>query len=245
MSNLEEMDFVELDKHSTGKFIFELDENDLPKKDGMDNFIYKEEWKARIEKMYFKKDGVPVVFYHGTGSKKPEEPWVKFESRFMTDSGFHFGTLRASQDIFQTNSDMLYNRRVFSALIFMENPLRISDLGSFNFPNPLDLAVLGKKYSSELPNKLVEELEKKLNTKTISENINIWAEEYLKENPDYRKLGHFNSISSHFLLFVLKKFNYDGLVYENETESKGDDSVIVLDKSQLIDAETGKNLWVL
>ncbi len=226
------------------KFAMELDEGGQSKVDEQGNIIWKEPWKTKIQKMYFKKNGTPTILYHGTGNRRVEDiVWSKFETKYMSDSGFHFGTMNAARGIFQTNDYMKYNKRIFSVIVTVENPLRISDLGTFTFPNPLDIVVLNKPYNLNFPNKFVQELDKRLNTEDVSKNLNEYAREYVRTFPDYRRLGHVNAISSHFLLFVLRKFGYDSLVYENTTEAKGEDSIVVLDKNQLYDAKTGENIW--
>ncbi len=50
------------------RFAMEIDDDtNEPKKDENGKTIWKEEWKDRIENMYFRDgEGNPIIFFHGT-----------------------------------------------------------------------------------------------------------------------------------------------------------------------------------
>lgn len=122
---------------------------------------------------------------------------------YKPDIGYHFGTLQAATD---RMLDLERDYDIFPYKININNPLRLRDIGAWaDFKDVADeLLKLG----------------------VISENEYFKAEEFARTqglSGDEHKI----------LRNILKNKGYDGIVYRNDSEDKGNDSFIVFDKSDI------------
>lgn len=168
------------------------------------------------------KDGNPLVVYHGTNNEFDEFNYSPY------DLGFHFGSLDAAHDVFDSKSDGFKTiksprtgRNIKPVYLSIKNPLRIKDLDYFDTrtlgPELEKMKIIknGEKWAKDIYDKSKQSISDKvqdMSHQQASEIIN------LKEKELTRK--------------ALEDMGYDGLVYNNDFEGGGD-SWVAFRKNQI------------
>lgn len=184
---------------------------------------------------------VKEVVFHGT-NKKFNEYTIK------GDFGFHFGTKKAAearleqkfredtaQDVYYVPEDVLrseYNFIIKPNIINLTNPLRVSDSSHFSKTSKLDTFLeknIITKEEYDYINKLYPEMDQPSEVGGMNEYFDI-LENY-QNNP---KVISANKEYEKIIEEKLLKLNYDGLIYTNEHEDRGNDSYIVFNNNNII-----------
>jgi hypothetical protein len=200
--------------------------------------------------------GNPLILYHGTFDRSLEQnlrPFNKFDSKHISQIGFHFGSVDDANDI--VNKNFGKDHRIFPVVISMKNPLRIDDLNHFGSNSETiqmkqrDFLIknyCGIEYNHKNPSEcqkfvmekwwsLVGDISKIQEENEIDdEEMDSMMEECLLPftlcGEDYAKL--------------LLELGYDGIIYKNKYENEiGSDSVIAIKPGQVRSAVTGESLW--
>jgi hypothetical protein len=157
--------------------------------------------------------GIPKLLYHGT-----TDDFSTFEK--SKDIGFHFGTAeqatnRVTQNRFWDNEKIKDNSSIMPVYIKADNLLRVPDMGE-------DWA--------SLPRVLYNE------GQITKEQYDDWREAS-------NEAGGTHQARVALTRDLIKNLGYDGLVYSNTKESKGDDSYIVFEPEQIKSATGNKGTF--
>lgn len=161
-------------------------------------------------------NGNPKKMYHGTNADPKD-----------FRAGSHFGTAEAANERAETLRDFSVNIvkrppgqfQVIPVYLSIRNPLRMPDLASVDtFGNPLDdngesTHPDGTPSSWEGEGNLMEQL----NNMGIFRGDDFWDHQYA---------------STEEILALLEERGYDGIVYKNDVEDRGQDSYIIFHPEQ-------------
>lgn len=166
--------------------------------------------------------GEPLVVWHG--HRKNVDVFHEFDPERVVDIGFHFGTKRAAEE-FGT---------VRPFYLSLQNPLRLDDPGDWlsgTFSRYGGVPVLDLLAWAGV----IDEPE----YETAYNKIQVLKRESLDNNFHNGSRGWtlLRAAQSAIIARLLEKHGYDGIVYKNETESKGSTSWIALRPEQIKSAD--------
>lgn len=157
------------------------------------------------------KDGVPVVYYHGT---RAASDFDVIDPDFG-ELGFHVGTRRQAQariaKVMANEFGAISGDRVMPLFVRAENPLRISDVGVFDLDN------------------VDGELARHLGT----DDYHLFDDLMIEKDPEWRDLDI--DQAGWMIRASLKEMGYDSIVYRNQFEDgvRGHDSYILFEPNQV------------
>jgi hypothetical protein len=199
-------------------------------------------------------NGNPLTLYHGTFTPKGATPFTEFNLANSTnyDVGYHFGTRDAAQNRiddlvnFETNPDFesrkksidVSNPRTISVNIDIKNPIRLEEFE--RMPSWKGYEVLKKIFEGVDKGTLSEDVSASFETDIddfYDDNLKTVYDEngdgVLSDEPQEYPSAARVDVQNRWIEAYLKSKGFDGIVYSNTVEDKGNDSYIVFNNNQI------------
>lgn len=198
--------------------------------------------------------GDPLTLYHGTFTPKGYDPFTKFDLSYSDnfDVGFHFGSREAAKkridDLissevnpefeFQRRGRDVSNPRTISVNIDIKNPIRLKELDRMPSWKGYDIlrSIFNGVDDGSLQQDVIQSFESDIDD-FYDDNLKTIYDEYgngeLSDEPQEYPSSSRVEVQNRWIEAYLKSKGYDGIVYKNTIEDKGNDSYIVFNDDQI------------
>lgn len=176
------------------------------------------------------KDGRPLVAYHGTSGD-----FDSFNQTLIKDAGFHFGSKGQANAAAGFSDELgdwnpLQSKSVMPVYLSIQNPLRVKDIFGIglSFQDNLDTLLETGGFA------VTPEQKARLENAVVTSNA--IGEGAASVSDVYDKGRVFIEAEKNFWKAVNEvagELGYDGYVYANNAEGRGDDSYVALDPAQI------------